>query len=384
MTAQQPSTRARTDTVPPILTPNDVERLLRDDSPDSRVGVLEKVSQHYNKNGFAEREREIAEQIFRLLMKDAAIRVRETLAERIKENPNIPRDIVLHMANDVDSVSLPVLEHSQVLSDADLVNIIDASRDINKLLVISKRDGVSERVSEALVETSYPQVLKSLLSNETAVISERSLDRIVDDFRGEPSVIESLVDRKSLPITLVERLINEVSGVVGEELKQKYNLSAEQLDKETASSRDDVMLRMLQHDVAEEEVFALVKQMGAEDRLTPSLVMTALCRGQLSFFTAALAHYANIPYSNAKKLVSDKGEFGFKGLYGKSGLPETMFEAIRLILQVVKSMQGDDAIPGSLLYANRLVERVLAAAGNKEVEYLPYFLALIRQNIHRH
>ena len=47
-------------------------------------------------------------------------------------------------------------------------------------------------------------------------------------------------------------------------------------------------------------------------------------------------------------------------------------------------MENDDAIPGSLLYANRLVERVLAASGDKDIEYLPYFLALIRQNIHRH
>jgi len=381
MTAQ-PSTSASNTAV--ILTPHDVERLLKDDSPDSRVGVLEKVTQHYNVNGFAEREREIAEQIFRLLMKDAAIRVRETLAERIKENPNIPRDIVLHMANDVDSVALPLLESSMVLSDADLVNIIEASRDVNKLMVISKREQVSERVSEALVETSYPQVLTSLLSNDGAAIGERALERIIDDFRGEPHVIEAMVERKSLPMTLVERLVNEVSDAVADQLKSRYHLTDEQIEKETAGTRDDVMLRMLQHDIGDDEVMALVRQMAAEDRLTPSLVMTALCRGQLPFFTAALAHYAAIPYQNARKLVADKGDFGFKGLYGKSGLPESMFQAIRLILLVVKSMENDDAIPGSLLYANRLVERVLAASGDKDIEYLPYFLALIRQNIHRH
>lgn len=383
MTAQ-PSTEKTGEGAAVILTPSDVERLLKDDSPASRVSVLEKVSGHYNVNGFAEREREIAEQIFRLLMKDVATQVREQLAERIKENPDIPRDIVLHMANDVDSVSLPVLKATSVLSDADLVNIIEASRDLNKLMVISQRDTVSERVSEALVETSYPQVVSSLLSNENAAISTRALEKIVEEFRSEPNVIQSMVARKSLPLTLVERLVSEASDAVAAQLKKQYNLSDAQLSKDTTGSQDEFMLRMLQHNNNENEVVALVAQMAQRDRLTASLVMTALCRGQLPFFTAAMAYFSNIPFVNARRLIDDKGDHGFRGIYEKSGLPDSMFQAIRLILQTVKSMENDEAIPGSLLYANHLVQNVLAAAGNREIEYLPYFLALIRQNISRH
>lgn len=380
MTAQ-PSTRASA----PLLTATDVERLLRDDSPDSRISVLEKVSTSYNAANFAAREREVAEQIFRLLMKDAAIRVRETLAERIKENGEIPRDIVLHMASDVNSVALPVLKASTVLSDADLVNIIDASRDINKLMTISQRPNVSTRVSDALVETNYPEVVTSLLGNDTAMISDRAMEKIIDEFRGEPGVIETMVERKSLPIALVERLVSEASEAIAEQLKQQYNLSDEQAKRETAGSHDDVMLRMLKHDLHDDEARDLVQQMANQGRLTPSLVMTALCRGQLTFFTAALAYYAGIPMVNARKLIGDKGQYGFRGIYAKSGLPDSMYEAIRLILEVVKEMnETDEVVPGSLFYANQLVERVLAAAGQRDVEYMPYFIALIRQNIARH
>ena len=77
--------------------------------------------------GFAGREREIAEQIFRLLVKDTALAVREALAARIKNNPEIPRDIVLHMAADVEQVAVPVLEASAVFSDADLVRALMGS-----------------------------------------------------------------------------------------------------------------------------------------------------------------------------------------------------------------------------------------------------------------
>lgn len=367
---------------PVILTPTDVQRLLTDPSEDSRVGVLEKVSVHYNRAAFGEREHEIAEQIFRLLMKDAAIRVRETLADRIKNNETIPRDIVLHMAHDVDSVALPLLAESKVFSDADLVSIVEASRDISKLLTISKRDGVSPRVSDALVETRYPEVVSTLLTNETANIGTRAFEKIIDDFRGDPGVMESMVARQQLPLSVVERLVSEASTAVAAQLKQKYNLTDAQLEKDTA--RDDVLMNLLTRDVSDAEIEAMVAQMATENRLTPSLVMTALCRGQMGFFAAAMGRFAGVPLANAKRLVADKGDLGLRGLYAKSELPPAMFDAVRLLLRAVQELEGDEAIPGSMLYANRLVEKVLGIAGQQNIEYLPYFIALIRQNIARH
>lgn len=372
------------DISPVILTPNDVERLLTDPSEDSRIGVLDKVAVHYNRAAFGEREHEIAEQIFRLLMKDAVIRVRETLTKSIKDNATIPRDIVLHMAHDVDSVSLPLLADSKVFSDADLVSIVEASRDISKLLTISKRDGVTARVSDALVETHYPEVVSTLLANASAQIGSRAFDKIIDDFRGEPSVMEAMVERHHLPLSVVERLVNEASSAVAEQLKHKYQLTDEQLNKDTGTARDDVLVKLLSRDVPDAEIEMLVAQMASDGRLTPSLVMTALCRGQLTFFAAAMGRFAGIPLASAKRLVTDKGDLGFRGIYTKSELPDTMFDAVRLLLRAVMELEGDEAIPGSMLYANGLVERVLALAGQQNIEYLPYFLALIRQNIQRH
>ncbi len=369
---------------PVILTPIDVQRLLTDGSEDSRISVLEKVSVHYNRATFGDREHEIAEQIFRLLMKDAAIRVRETLSQRIKDNETIPRDIVLHMANDVDSVALPLLSDSKVFSDADLVSIVEASRDISKLLTISKREGVSERVSDALIETRYPDVVTTLLANAAATIGSRSFDRIIDDFRGEPAVMEAMVDRHQLPLGVVERLVSEASAAVAEQLKAKYQLTDEQLNKDTGSARDDVLMKLLTREVTDAEIESLAAQMAIDGRLTPSLVMTALCRGQAAFFAAAMGRFAGVSLANARRLLSDKGELGFRGLYNKSELPNTMYEAVRLLSRAVQELEGGEAIPGSMTYANLLAERVLHMAGQQNIEYLPYFIALIRQNIARH
>ncbi len=366
-----------------ILTPMDVQRLLQDDSPDSRTSVLEKISENYNDDQFQAREREIAEQIFRLLMKDAALRVREKLAERVKDNARVPRDIVLHLANDVDSVALPVLEKSKVLSDADLVSIVEKSHDMGKLIAISKREEVSSRVSDALVETRYAQVMTALLGNEGATISDRSLEKIAEGFRGEQKVVEALAKKPRLPIAVVERIITQASDKVAAELRAEYKLNEQEVRQDSSSVREDFMLRLLEHDLSQTEVEELVAQMAAEDRLSPSIVMTALCRGQLLFFTVAMAQFSGISVPNALRLIADRGEHGFNGLYTKSGLPDSMMDAIRLLLRAVQDMSTDNSIPGSMLYANRLAERVITSAGSQPIEYLPYFIALIRQNAHR-
>ncbi len=366
-----------------ILTPMDVERLLHDPSSESRASILEKIAAPYNEEKFAGREQEIAEQIFRLLMKDVGLRVRESLAERLKDNPQVPRDIVLHMAHDVESVAVPVLSATTVLSDADLVSIVEQSPDMAKLIAISARKLVSERVSDALVETRYAQVMQTLLGNEGASISERALDKIVTDFSSHEDVIEALIKKPRLPMTIVERIITQASDAVATQLRSQYKLNEQDAKKNSNEVREDFILRILEQDMGQREIEVMVAQMAKEDRLTPSIAMTALCRGQLLFFTVALAQFAGIATANAMRLVEDRGEHGFNGLYQKSGLPESMMDAVRLLLRTVQDMKKNDALPGSRLYANRLAEQVIVTAGSQQIEYLPYFIALIRQNTHR-
>jgi uncharacterized protein (DUF2336 family) len=366
-----------------ILTQSDVERLMRDDSPDSRIEVLEKVSVNYNENSFAAREREVAEHIFRLLMKDATLAVRQTLAERVKANDAIPRDIVLHMAHDVERVSLPILQASTVLSDADLVRIVESSDEISKLMAIAKRPAVSDRVSVALVETSYPQVVSTLLTNETATISERTLGKIIDDFGSQSDVIGAMVDRFPMPVAIVEKLIAQATDAVAAELKAKYNLTDAQIEKDTVGTREDAVMKLLASDVGLPEIEQLVAQMANESRLSASIVMTSLCRGYLNFFRAAIARLANVPTTNATKLLSDKGDLGTRALYMRSGLPESMYDAVRLLLVVAHELEHEQVKPGTSLFANRAVERLLAHAQEQEVENLPYLMALIRQHAGR-
>lgn len=362
------------------LSQQDVDKLLKESSANSRIGVLEKIAANYDEGGFETRELLIAEQIFRLLLKDTELQVRKSLAESLKESKQIPRDIVLGLARDVEEVSLPVIKSSEVLSDADLVEIIRTSRGIAKSIAISQRKTVSTRVSEALIDTNSEEVVARLMQNRGADISDSSYRKVLQDFAGSEEVLSHIVDRENLPITVVEKLITQVSGSLVEELQKKYKVSFNQLAQETEQTRESATLKLLECTADIAELEKLANQLLAYNRLTPSLIFTALCRGNFDFFELSLAKLARIPVENARILMKDRGELGFKGLYTKAGLPDSLFSAARMVLLVVREMAEAGERPGSKHYSNRLVEKILYYSEGKEIENLSYIIALIRQN----
>jgi len=357
------------------LSMKDVERLMEDRSADSRINVLEKIASQYTDGGFKDREYIFAEQIFRLMMKDAEVKVRQTLAHQLKDNADIPRDIVLHLAKDVEEVSLPVLHASDVLSEADLIQIVETSREISKLLAISDRDTVTERVSEALVDSKSEEVVKTLLKNEGARISENAYSQILSDFSGKEEITSAMVQRAQMPISIVEKLVEHVSASMAQDLQKRYKIEDKKLDQ----VRETITLDLMNFPQNEELVEQTVMQMISGNRLSPSIILSSICRGYLAFYEVSLAKLAGIPKSNARKLIHDKGPLGFRALYSKTQLPESMFDAVRLVLRVVKEMDEDDLVPGSSEYANELVGRILKMAEGQQVDNLPYVIALIRQ-----
>ena len=106
------------------LTQADVERLLTEPSAETRCEAAAKVAVTYAADELSEQERALAEDILRTLVHDMEVSVRESLAENLKSYNGLAHDIAVDLASDVDSVSLPVIRFSDVLTDDDLIEIV--------------------------------------------------------------------------------------------------------------------------------------------------------------------------------------------------------------------------------------------------------------------
>jgi len=315
------------------------------------------------------------------MVKDAEIRVREALSENLKENPYVPHEVALSLAQDVDQVALPVLQFSEVLSDQDLTEIIK-SQDSNKQIAIAGRATVSEEVSEALVQTQDENVVAELVENEGAEISEESFETAVDTLGDSEKVQGAMVNRPVLPVTIIERLVTVVSDAFKDQLASRSDLPAEMAEELLTQSRERAIIG-LSTEQDQASVLKLVRQLLSNDRLTPSIILRAVCMGNITFLECALAERAGTSVSNARALIQDSGDLGLKGLFQRAGLPETFFPAIQAAVEVEQETDYDGGENDRERFARRMIERILTQFDDlgvdMESEDLGYLLAKMNE-----
>ncbi len=329
---------------PPALSQGHVDRLLRDRSPSARAATAASVAAAFADGDLAPRERRMAEGILGLLAADVADEVRESLAEHIKHSPLLPRSLALSLAQDIESVALPILRASDVLTDEDLIGIVQAGSEA-KQFAIAERRTVSEAVSHALMETGRRGVVCVLLANDGAEISAVSLESALATFQDDEDVAALMVERRSLPLAVTERLVSTLSETLRERLIQRHNLPEPLVADLAQHGRERALSRLVTDESRVVEIEALVDRLHATAKLTPTLLLRAICVGDLHFFEAGMARMAEVPIENARILLYDRGPLGYRGLYSKTGLPIDLFQAFRIAIDVVREVREAQSAP---------------------------------------
>lgn len=340
------------------LSPADVERLLTDRSAAARAATVEKIAGGMSGSAFTESERREAEAIFRLLVNDAEVLVRQTLAETLKLVPDLPRDIVKTLASDIADVATPMLSYSAALSDEDLLEIISQKSDLHQM-AIARRSTVSELVSERLAEAGSEDVVATLMQNDGAEISENTYVKVLNQFKDSDKVKAPMVRRAALPITVTERLVSMVSDKLREHLVTHHEMPPGLATDIILESREKTMIGFIKDGASHAELVELIDQLHANGRLTPTIILRALCVGDVDFFETAMAKYANIAVSNVHILVNDAGGNGLKRLCEKSNIPGGLQDIMRVGLDVAAELDFDGTPGDRERYRNRVIERVL-------------------------
>ncbi len=359
------------------LKEEDVARLLANPSADIRAEIAGKIAGQHAQ--LSDSQRKLAEDIFRLMVKDAEVRVRQALSRQLKENHLVPHDVALTLARDVDAVALPILEFSEVLTDEDLVEIV-RSQSPEKQVAVAKRAHLSANVADALVDSHNEAAVASLVSNKGAELSEATLRRVVDEYASSDAVGMPLIERGGLPVTVAERLMARVSEDLRLALMARDDLSPETVATLLIQAREMAVLGLADSDT---DVFKLVDHLFRNGRLTPSIILRAVCMGDMTFFETAIAKLARIKLENARTLIHDAGKRGFEALFDKAGLPKAFFTAMRAAIDVIYEMEYDGGPNDRERFSRRMIERILTQYGDLGVEFenddLEYLLAKMNQ-----
>jgi uncharacterized protein (DUF2336 family) len=349
------------------------DRLERQPSVATRAETAAEVGSLLSSGTLNKAESQSALAILDQLVRDAEQQVRQALALHVRNCAILPPALARTIAEDIETISIPFIRMSPSLLDADLLAII-ASGITAKQVAVAKRDRVSERISDALVATHRRRVVTSLLENTGAAVSENSYQQIMEDFREDPAVHLLMVERPTLPLSITERLIQVVSESLRERLIEKHNLPDDLVTTLLDLAGESVLMEGSLAPPRGVDTEALAARLAARGRLTPTLLMRALCLGDQPFFEAGMAVLARVPLANAAALIADRGPLGFRGLYEKSGLPEEFFRAFRTTLDVLAELRvtGDEG--WSPLLLQQVHDRVMREYDEACPADLNYFL----------
>lgn len=356
---------------PSQLSHADVVRLMKEPSQEVRAELATKLSREIDNPTLTAQELQLANDIIAIMAKDVEVAVRKALSHNLRHARRLPHEIALQLAKDVELVALPILEHSTVLTDDDLIAIVQAGSSA-KQEAIAGRASVSEQVSGALIEAGSEQAVTRLIKNEAAKISVQSYEQAVSRFNTSDVVKEALVRRPTLPITVAERLTVLVSDHLRDYLVTHHELSEQVASDLLLETREKLIVNMA-FGQQEQDVEKLVLQMFRNHRLTASVVFRALCMGDLAFFESAMAVMAHVPVVNARILIHDAGRLGLKTLYEKTGMPMRLLPGIIIALDVIHETRLTGEAYDRETYRARVIERVLTQfedLGKDDLDYL--------------
>ncbi len=354
------------------LSQADVDRLLTNSSAQMRAEVAGKLGGDLDSPNLTDAELRTAQDIIRIIAKDVEVTVRTALSKSLRHAARLPHDVALALAHDVEAVSLPILTHSLVLTDEDLIDLVGRGS-ASKQAAIAGRREVSEPVSAALVKGGDETVVTVLMRNSGARLSEQSLNHAIDRFPDSDAVKEGMVRRATLPVTVTERLVVMVADRLREYLVVHHKLSPSLATDIVLQTRERATLD-LSNGIGGQHLEELVTQMYRSGRLTPTLVLRALCIGDMAFFEASLAAMAGVSVDNARILIHDGGRKGFAAVYQKSGLSPDLFPAFRAATDVIDSTKFDGEARDMERFRSRVITRMLTQFEDFDPDDLDYLV----------
>lgn len=287
-------------------TPHHADRILASDNDDEvRCELARKISRLLpdldpaSQSKLMERTIEVLE----MLALDQLDRVRQILAEELKETANAPHKLIRKLADDQQiEVCGPVLEYSPLLSDDDLKEIIALGKVKGALSAIARRGEVTEPVADAIAASLDVPAVSALLTNPNAQIREETLDAIIDDAADITDWHEPLVRRPNLSIRLMRRIATFVASSLVHVMVEENDLGA----GDGAALLGRVRERIEGEDIDVEDQTAMaetVANLHARGAIDDAFIVDAIKKGQRDVVIHAVSLMADIYLDDIRDMI---------------------------------------------------------------------------------
>ena len=350
---------------------------VRQAPPGERAEATSALARAYLYSELSADDRAAAEGAMIMLLDDSSPLVRRALAEAFASAEEAPRVVIDALAADQVDVALPILRHSPLLLDEDLVDLI-ATGQTEVQVAIANREPVERGLAAAIAEVGGAEACLALLENCNADIATFSLERMIERFGHLAPIRENLLVRDDLSMAMRQALLSKLSQTLAGFVAARQWMGLEHAEYATKEACEKATVA-LAADTPYEEVGALIQHLRQSSQLTAGMLLRALLSGNVVLFEEALAELSGMPIDRVSGYIHDRNISGFRALYRKAGLPDVAYPAFREAIAAIRAglLLGEQG--GVARIKRGVAEHVLnacaAEAGSDNVS----LLALLRR-----
>jgi len=304
-----------------------ISDLFSDDDHDSTV--------------LSDRERALMYEIIHRIIKDAEMEVRKIISSRLADRDDAPLDLLEILANDNIDVAYPILTESTVLRDQNLIDVV-RTRTLEHQLAVSIRNSVSEEVSEALVATRDERVIRSLLQNENASISQATMDYLVEQSERLDSFQEPILHRSELTPDMAKRMYMWVSAALRKFITEKCDLDQSEIDDLIEGVLHEAIDDSHYAESMEAKSVRLAKELNRGGQVSPELLIRALHDGEVRLFVDLMAQATGLRTQLVMRFLLEPGGEGMSIACRSLSMSDYEFQRVFMLSR--KSRRKDQGV----------------------------------------
>lgn len=355
------------------LTDSDIRTLIKGPTEEDRAHAAHKICRCIEEGELSPEERAHAESIIGIMALDAAVLVRRALAVALKNSPKLPHQVAQKLALDVETVALPIILNSPMLTDADLVQIVRACPP-SKQIAVASRETLSTTVTGAIANYAVTDAVERALANDNAMFDAQGLETTLDRFAGVSTITAKMVRRNELPLEITEKLISLVAGEAFDYLVNNHELPPQVAIDLAMGARERVTIDIVEQAARQQDLGRFVQQLNLNGRLNPSLLMRGLCMGHMEFVEHAVAELAGLAHSRVWLLMHDSGPLGLKAAFDRAGLPPRLYPSFRAAIEIYHSIEREGGVSDRMTFRKRMLERTLTLFKSVPKDDLDYLM----------
>lgn len=230
---------------------------------------------------------------------DDKVRLSENMAA--SEDASLP--LIRKMSMDQVEVARPVLEHSPLLTEDDLLEVTQNATAEHRLAVSRRETGLTARVTDSLISFGETPVLRSVIENKAAEISPSGFKSLVDSSETDDELLTRLAQRVDIPPDCAERILPRLNA----ELRAKLLALAEHdeaaLEGLVTKARSEEAGHKLSARQQKVEARALLEAIEKKQRTLDDVARMLAEEGRLHALIAVLAGRSMLPTQKVTSAV---------------------------------------------------------------------------------